>query len=540
VSTKAIFEAAPDLSDSLFKNIVEHASDGILVVDYDGYVMLSNPAVAELFQRHREEINGNLFGFPIAPAASVEINILRKDGFLATAEMRVSEAYWQRERVYIAILRDISERKQMEMALRQTQEELATLYHFAPLGMLALKTDWCIKLVNPAAENIFGWAGDEIIDRTLLDLSAPLKQDLVEINHLIQQGKAIKGKEVRLLKKDGTPVEVSISAAPVLDKLGQAAAIMCIVEDISHRIREAERLQLSGKIFENTQECILVTDANGVIFSVNPAFVAVTGYTANEAIGRKPTMLNSGRHDQAFYSEMWRSLIEQGQWRGEIWNRRKNGDIYPEWTNISAIHDAHGAVTHYVAIFSDISKTKENEARLQRLAHFDLLTGLPNRFLFKDHAALALSQAARKGKQVAILFIDLDHFKAINDQLGHHAGDAVLIEVARRLVGCLRATDTLTRFGGDEFNAILPDIDTPLAAASVAEKIIKSIATPCLIEGQALKLGVSIGIAMYPRDGGDLDVLSQAADAAMYQAKEHGRNTYRIFNGDMSVFGGRK
>jgi diguanylate cyclase (GGDEF)-like protein len=237
---------------------------------------------------------------------------------------------------------------------------------------------------------------------------------------------------------------------------------------------------------------------------------------------------------------MWHSLIAYGQWRGEIWNRRKNGEIYPEWINISAIHDAHGKVSHYVAVFSDISKVKENEARLQRLADFDLLTGLPNRFLFQDHAELALAQAARNGKQVAILFLDLDHFKTINDTFGHRAGDQVLIEVARRLDGCLRASDTLARFGGDEFNAVLPDIDTPAAAASVAEKIIASLSTPFLIEGQALQVGISIGIAIYPRDGVQIDALALAADAAMYQAKEQGRNSYRIFASDAALFGTRE
>jgi len=530
----------PDLAGALFQNIVEHASDGILVVNFDGYVMLSNPAIAAIFQSHQDELQGKLFGFPIATDAPAEIDILRKDGFLTTAEMRVSEAYWERERVYIAILRDITERKRMETALRQAREELATLYHCAPLGMLALRTDWRVKLANPAAESILGWNGDEMLGSTFLDLSDPLKQDLSGVDQFIHRGNTIMGKEVRHVRRDGTSVDLSISAAPVLDEAGRADGIMCIVEDITHRVRDAERLRLSGKIFENTQECILVTDADGVIFSVNPAFVAVTGYTSEEAVGRKPTLLNSGRHNQAFYAEMWRALIEQGQWRGEIWNRRKNGEIYPEWINISAIHDAHGKVSHYVAVFSDISKIKENEARLQRLADFDLLTGLPNRFLFQDHAELALAQAGRNGKMVAILFLDLDHFKAINDSLGHRAGDQVLIEVARRLDGSLRASDTLGRFGGDEFNAVLPDIDTPAAATSVAEKIIASLAMPFLIEGQALQIGISIGIAIYPRDGMHIDALSLAADAAMYQAKQQGRNTYRFYASDAAVFGTRE
>lgn len=410
----ALFEGPSEPARSLFQDIVEHASDGILVLDSDGYVLLCNPAIARIFQRHRDEFQGELFGFPIDGGEQTEINILRKDGSLAVAEMRVSEAHWEQKRVFIAILRDITERKRMETALHA----------------------------------------------------------------------------------------------------------------------KGEQLRLSGKIFENTQEGILVTDAQGNILSVNQAFVAVTGFSMDEAVGSKPNLLNSGRHDQAFYREMWSTLAAEGQWRGEIWNRRKSGEIYPEWINISAIRDDEGIISHYVAIFSDISKVKENEERLRRLAHFDQLTGLPNRFLFQDHSELALAQAARKGRQVALMFLDLDRFKIINDTLGHRAGDTLLIEVARRLAACLRAGDTLSRFGGDEFNAVLPDLDNGNAAACVADKLIEALAHPFQIDGKELHVTTSIGIAIYPQDGQQLEQLSRAADAAMYRAKEHGRNTYRFYEAD--------
>ena len=294
-------------------------------------------------------------------------------------------------------------------------------------------------------------------------------------------------------------------------------------------MRDAEKLHLFAKIFENTQEGILVTDAQGVILAVNQAFVAVTGHSADEAVGRKPNLLQSGRHGQAFYREMWSTLATAGQWRGEIWNRRKNGEIYPEWIDISAIRDNDGELSHYVAIFSDITKIKENERRLRDSRHRDALTGLPNRFLFRDHAELALAQAARKGKQAAILFLDLDRFKAINDTLGHCAGDSVLVEVARRLSACLRAGDTLSRFGGDEFNVLLPDLRNGGRAATVADKFIAALGPPFHFEGKEFHVSTSIGIAIYPHDGEELDQLSRAADAAMYLAKEQGRNAYRFY-----------
>jgi diguanylate cyclase (GGDEF)-like protein/PAS domain S-box-containing protein len=533
VSTHSVFADASDLAPSLFQSIVEHASDAIIVVNLDGAIMLSNPAVAEIFQRQRNDFQGELFGFPIASGELTEIEILRQDGRLAVAEMRVSEAYWERERVFIAILRDITERKRMETALHEAKEELAAVYRCAPLGVITLKTDGRVKLWNPAAENILGWKETEVVGNVLPNISAMLThRHRVSGNRpLAAHDEAIKGREIQQLKKDGTPVDLSVSLASVRDVAGQAAGIVCIVEDISRRLRDAEKLRLSGKIFENTQEGILVTDAQGVILAVNQAFVAVTGYTAADAIGRKPNLLNSGLHDRSFYQEMWRLLIKDGHWRGDIWNRRKNGEIYPEWINISAIRDDDGNLSNYVAIFSDISKAKENEESLLRLAHFDALTGLPNRFLFQDHVALALAQAERNGKQVAILFLDLDHFKTINDTLGHRAGDNVLIEAAQRLAACLRAGDTLSRFGGDEFMAVLPDLDTSNggsndAAASVADKLLATLARPFIVEGQEVRISTSIGIALYPQDGQQLNVLSNAADAAMYRAKQRGRNTY--------------
>jgi len=529
VSASEYPDDRPVLTRSLFQNIVEHASDGIMVVDLDGYVVFCNPALARIFQRTEDEFEGELFGFPITAHNTTELDILHSDNSLAVAEMRVSEAYWEGERVFIAMLRDITGRKQMEQTLRQTKEELAALYRCAPLGIIALRTDWRVKLWNPAAESILGWKAEEITGSVFPDLAKVLKRDIPALDDSVQRDAVVMGKEVRHYRKDGTPVDVSLSMAPVHDETGRAAGIMCIIEDISRRIRDVAQLQLSGKIFEHTHEAIVVTDTLGFILAVNQAFVTITGYSEAEAIGRKPNLLKSGRHDQTFYARMWRALLTEGQWRGEIWNRRKNGEIYPEWINISAIHDDNGKANHYVAIFSDISKVKENEDRLRHLAHFDALTNLPNRFLFQDHVELALAQASRNGRQVAIMFLDLDHFKTINDTLGHRAGDTLLTEVAQRLTDCLRAGDTLSRFGGDEFNAVLPDIESSTAAASVAEKFVAVLSTPFFIDDKELMITTSIGIAIYPQDGSNLDILTHAADSAMFQAKEQGRNAYRFY-----------
>jgi diguanylate cyclase (GGDEF)-like protein/PAS domain S-box-containing protein len=517
------------MKDLVFQSIVEHASDGIVVVGSDGHVVFCNPAFARLFQRATDEFAGGLFGYPVVAGESTEIDILHKDGSWGVAEMRVSQTTAGDQPAFIAMLRDITERKRIELALRQTKEALAALYRCAPLGVIAISKDGRVDFWNPAAEAIFGWSALEVLGGAFPNhLSAQLNNELSGIDELLKCGEAIMGKEVRLLRKDGALIDVSISLAIVPGEVGCAAGLVCIVEDISRRLHDAEWLRLSGKIFENTQEGILVTDAHGVILMVNPAFVAMTGYTAKEAVGSKPNLLNSGRHEKTFYDEMWRALAEDGQWRGEIWNRRKSGEIYPEWINMSAINDSDGTVSHYVAVFSDITTVKENEERLRALAHFDTLTGLPNRFLFQNHAELALAQAARSGRQVAIMFLDLDRFKIVNDTLGHRAGDALLIEVAQRLSGCLRAGDTLGRVGGDEFNAVLPDLENAAAAASVAGKFIDVLARPFLIEGREFQVTTSIGIAIFPQHGGHLELLSRAADSAMYQVKQHGRNAYRF------------
>jgi diguanylate cyclase (GGDEF)-like protein/PAS domain S-box-containing protein len=513
----------------VFQSIVEHASDGIVVVDIDGHVTYCNPAFARLFQRSPQEFAGELFGFPVVAGESTEIGVLRKDGSMGVVEMRVSQTDSDNEPVFIAMLRDISERKRMEQSLRQTKEALTTLHRCAPLGVISMDKDGGVDLWNPAAESIFGWRADEMVGSALAtNFSAQLNNTLPDIGEVFRSGEAILGREVRQIKKDGAPVDVSLSLAPVHDEAGRAAGLVCIVEDISRRVRDAEWLRLSGKIFENTQEGIMVTDAQGVILTVNPAFVAVTGYSSEEAVGSKPSLLNSGRHDKAFYDAMWLVLASDGQWHGEIWNRRKNGEIYPEWINMSAIRDSEDMVSHYVAIFSDITTVKQNEERLRTLAHFDNLTGLPNRFLFHDHAELALVQAARSNKLVAILFLDLDHFKVVNDTLGHCAGDTLLIEVAQRLSACLRAGDTLGRVGGDEFNAVLPDLESADAAGSVAGKFIEVLSRPFQIEGRSFHVTTSIGIAIFPQHGQGLDQLSHAADAAMYQVKKHGRNAFRF------------
>jgi diguanylate cyclase (GGDEF)-like protein/PAS domain S-box-containing protein len=294
-------------------------------------------------------------------------------------------------------------------------------------------------------------------------------------------------------------------------------------------------LRLAEKVYETTFEGILITDANSVIESVNPAFTKITGYRAQEVIGRKPSILSSGRHPAEFYQSMWADLLQRGYWQGEVWNRRKNGEIYPEWLSISAVKDSLGKVTNYVAIFSDITERKAAEEHVRHLAHHDPLTGLPNRILFMERVGHAIAHAHRAKRVTAVMFLDLDRFKIINDTLGHTLGDQLLQVVSKRLVSCVREDDTVARLGGDEFTIVLEDVADAGDIGSVAEKIIRMLSQPMTLEGHEIFVTTSIGIAIYPDDGDTADTLIKHADAAMYRAKDKGRNNYQFFTADMNV-----
>ncbi|MBI5331568.1 MAG: EAL domain-containing protein [Betaproteobacteria bacterium] len=303
--------------------------------------------------------------------------------------------------------------------------------------------------------------------------------------------------------------------------------IQRLEEEVGHH-------RMAAAVFEATSEGILITDAENRIVLVNRAFTDTTGYPLEEVRGRTPAMLSSGRHNRLFYDAMWEAVRASGGWSGEIWNRRKNGEIYPEWLHINVIRDADGEVVHHVGIFSDITLHKDVQRRLHSLAYYDPLTELPNRQLFLDRLEQAITHAQRDNAGFSLLFIDLDRFKDVNDSLGHAFGDKLLMDAASRIRDAVRASDTVARLGGDEFTVILEDEVTPEDAAGIARKIIKSFARPMQIDGRNLFVGASVGIARFPSDGDCSDALLKSADTAMYQAKEKGRGRYCFFTQDLN------
>jgi diguanylate cyclase (GGDEF)-like protein/PAS domain S-box-containing protein len=299
-----------------------------------------------------------------------------------------------------------------------------------------------------------------------------------------------------------------------------------LVEKLEHA---NERLQLFVKMFDNSGEAIFITDAQQRIIAVNPACYKITGYTEEEFIGNNPNILNSGRQNEKFYRTMWKSIKDTGVWQGEIWNRRKSGEIFPEWLSLGTVKNSQNEIINYIAVFSDITKRKEDEAHIEHLAHYDSLTHLPNRALFADRLKHALVTGTRNKKKTALLFLDLDKFKYVNDTMGHVAGDLLLQSVAARLKSCRRESDTICRQGGDEFLILLPEVSGPEDAETVACTIIKAMEEPHRIGDKELVITFSIGISICPDDATDDEMMIKHADDAMYLAKDSGRNNYKFF-----------
>ncbi len=314
---------------------------------------------------------------------------------------------------------------------------------------------------------------------------------------------------------------------------GRPRRIVGTTTDVTQRKKAEAETQLAASVFQNTAEGILVADAEGAILSINPAFTEITGFSVDEVIGKSPRVLKSDRHEAPFYQIMWDRLLGPGRWQGEIWNRRKSGEAFLAWQTITSVRDEEGRVVRFVSVFNDITELHRKEEQIRHQAYHDALTGLPNRMLLQDRLGQAINLARRDVVSVALMFIDLDRFKVVNDSLGHDVGDLLLTEVGQRLQGCLRRSDTIARLGGDEFMVVLADVAIAGEVVEVAEKLINRLVEPMPLKGHDVQVGASIGIALYPQDGEDVTTLMKNADTAMYRAKNAGRNTFRFFDSAM-------
>ncbi|MCU7922137.1 MAG: EAL domain-containing protein [Candidatus Thiodiazotropha sp. (ex Dulcina madagascariensis)] len=424
------------------------------------------------------------------------------------------------------------EAEKTKIALRRSENRYRQLVDDSPIPILLLQDDKIVFLNEAAKQTLAVSIQQPLINKQSSVLFHEASPQLLDAQIKSLRNHNSQPYEAALRRADGVIIQVEALVSPVEHE--GAPATQLVFTDVTQRKESDAKLQQAVQIIEHTMEGVLITDQQGNINSVNPAFTEITGYSEQEIIKQHPRILISGRHPPEFFDELWSKVRRTGSWRGEVWYQRKNGEVYPVWMTISCVHDKHERVIHYVAVFSDITSIKQTQSQLEHLAHHDSLTNLPNRLLFEDRLEHAIAQAKRQKRQLAVLFLDLDRFKNINDSLGHAMGDELLKEVAKRLQNILRDDDTAARLGGDEFTVLVENIEDPSQAAMVASKIQEKFKAPFKIAGRELHVTTSIGISIFPDDGNDVADLTKNADAAMYQAKEQGRNNYRYYTSELT------
>lgn len=466
-----------------------------------------------------------------------EYRIWAADGRLVWLrdEARTVQPDSNRPRLLLGVLRDVTEHKCTVRQLACAEAEwIQAMERFAH-AILQLDMDRRLVRANSAFYRMLGIDSASSVGQYFADLVYPEGE---QSNCRICQALEARREGVFTMEPDdagnptGRPLEVTLKL--VHDSSGIATGMVMVLNDLT-RIRQTEqRLRQSATVFENTADGVIITDADNNIIDVNRAFTEITGYGREEVLGKNPRILRSQCHDKNFYQALWNTLNTTGKWHGEIWNRRKDGSIYPEWLTISNVHEEGGKRTNYVAVFADISAVKRSQEQMEHLAHHDALTGLPNRLLFNDRLSHALNHAQRNRLMLAVTFLDLDRFKNINDSLGHQVGDALLKQVAKVLVRSVRQEDTVARIGGDEFILLLENVHEVKDAMVAAEKLMLALNEPFTLEGQEIHVAASMGISLYPRDGVDASTLLRNADAAMYRAKEGGRNAYQFYTRELT------
>ena len=428
------------------------------------------------------------------------------------------------------IAQDITQQHNIDEALRRNEELYLKMFQTSlDIINISRLSDGVYVEVNEAFLNTLGYRREEVIGRTALDINvwADLEVRKLFLEKLNKDSE-FRDLEARFISKSGKVIWGLMSSAII--NIEGAPCLLAITRNITNRKIAEENLRITASVFGLSQEAIIITDAENNIVDVNAAFTRITGYSREEVIGKNPALLSSGQNDQKLYKQLWESLQEKGSWRGEIWNRRKSGEIYPEMLSISTLSDNNENVIRHVAVFSDISILKEHEAELVRVAHFDALTSIPNRILLADRMKQAIFQTSREQNMMAVCYLDLDGFKPINDSLGHQVGDEVLVEIAKRISETIRGGDTVARLGGDEFVVLLLGLSKGEECVVTLERLLLAIAAPIMVNKKTVNVSASIGVSIYPLDEEDPDTLLRHADQAMYVAKQTGKNRFHIYD----------
>jgi diguanylate cyclase (GGDEF)-like protein/PAS domain S-box-containing protein len=419
------------------------------------------------------------------------------------------------------------------MQIQQAQDMFRGLAENSMVGVYIARQD-VYHFVNQRMSDLTGYTRRELLNEvSVLDLVAeedrPRMRDSIRLR--LTGATRMTQMECRIFRKDGSLIDVEIFGSKM--RLGGELVTIGSVIDISDRKRGEAANRMAALVYQSSSEAMVVTDASGFIESINPAFSAITGYRAEEVVGRKISILSSGRQSNEFYQSMWNAISETGTWRGDIWNRRKNGEEYAEHLAINSSFDEKGRVCNRIGVFSDITLKKQDDAKIWKQANYDYLTGLPNRPLLHDRLTHAVARSDRSGLALALIFIDLDFFKEVNDSFGHDMGDELLRQAAQRLSAVVRATDTVARLGGDEFVMLLGDVRSADVTHRVCRAILACLEEPFILGAAQTTISASVGVALYPEDAQDATTLLQLADLAMYASKDKGRHQYCFFQGEM-------
>lgn len=545
-------------SEAHNRALIEAAPDAVVVIDQHGRMVQCNPACARVFGYDAQALLGNNVamlmadqdtarhdGFiqrfltrgNVAPSTGRDVLGRHKDGHDIQLHLSIGvQRLGGGEVRFIGFLRDLTERGKAEAVLRESQLKFQQAMRFAPIGMALVTPEGRWVEFNAALCQIVGYSADELTGMSFLDLSLPEDRDLdrAEVRKLLDGALENYAVEKRYRHRDGRLVWVGLNVSLVPGDEGGARYFIVQIQDITRRKRDQDELHLAASVFSSTMDGIFIATREGKILKVNRAFEHITGYSDADAVGQDCSLWQSDRHDEEFHRGVRQCVTETGAWQGEVWNRHKAGHLVPVWLSLSCISGESGSAARMIGVMYDISEQKTSQERINHLAHYDGLTGLPNRSLFMDRLGHALAQANRQGRKLALMFIDLDNFKHINDTYGHPVGDELLVEVGERLRAITRASDTVARLSGDEFTVLIENADDADAAETTARKILHVLSDPVEVATGPLYVSASIGVAFYPEDGGDVDTLVKNADLAMYRSKDGGRNQFHFYTQDMA------